>query len=113
MHELSLIEGILGIATELAEAHHAASVESIELEIGTLANVEEQAFDFAWKSATPSTVLATAERIIHHVPATAQCMICNQEFEITQYFDECPCCGSFRKEIMNGTGVKVKRITLI
>lgn len=112
MHELSLIEGILGIANELAETHHAASIESIELEIGTLANVEGEAFDFAWKAATPATVLANAERIIHHIPATARCMICNQEFEIAQYFDECPNCGSFRKEILNGTGVKVKRITL-
>lgn len=112
MHELSLIEGILGIANELAETHHAASIESIELEIGTLANVEGEAFDFAWKAATPATVLANAERIIHHIPATARCLICNQEFEIAQYFDECPNCGSFRKEILNGTGVKVKRITL-
>lgn len=112
MHELSLIEGILGIANELAETHHAASIESIELEIGTLANVDGEAFDFAWKAATPATVLANAERIIHHIPATARCLICNQEFEIAQYFDECPNCGSFRKEILNGTGVKVKRITL-
>ncbi|MBS1659242.1 MAG: hydrogenase maturation nickel metallochaperone HypA [Bacteroidetes bacterium] len=109
---MSLIEGILGIANELAETHHAASIESIELEIGTLANVEGEAFDFAWKAATPATVLANAERIIHHIPATARCLICNQEFEIAQYFDECPNCGSFRKEILNGTGVKVKRITL-
>lgn len=112
MHELSLIEGILGIANELAETHHAASIESIELEIGTLANVEAEAFEFAWKAATPATVLANAERIIHHIPATARCMICNKEFEIVQYFDECPNCGSFRKEILNGTGLKVKRIIL-
>ncbi|MBX7142455.1 MAG: hydrogenase maturation nickel metallochaperone HypA [Chitinophagales bacterium] len=109
---MSLIEGILGIANELAETHHAASIESIELEIGTLANVEDEAFDFAWKAATPTTVLAHAERIIDHIPATARCLICNQEFEINQYFDECPNCGSFRKEILNGTGVKVKRIIL-
>jgi hydrogenase nickel incorporation protein HypA/HybF len=112
MHELSLIEGILGIANELTQTHRAASVERIELEIGTLANVEDEAFDFAWKASTPDTVLANAERIIHYKPATARCLICNQEFEITQYIDQCPGCGSFRKEVLNGTGVKVKRITL-
>lgn len=112
MHELSLVEGILEIAREQATAHHAQSVDCIELDMGALDAVDPDAFDFAWKAATPATVLAQAQCIIHRIPGRARCMICDHEFEVEQYFDECPKCGSFRKEITGGAGLKVKRITL-
>ena len=39
MHELSIVLGIVDIANEEARRHHAQKIDSIELEIGTMAGV--------------------------------------------------------------------------
>jgi len=112
MHELSIVENIISIANETTQSHHGKTVDSIELDIGQLAGIEMGAFDFAWDIATQNTVLENAERKINRMSGRAQCLLCNTEFNIKQYLDFCPNCGSYQKEILSGNDLKVKRITL-
>lgn len=112
MHELSVVENIISIAREMVQTHHATNVDSIELEIGELAGIDMSALEFAWDVSVHDTVLGHAERKISHMNGRALCHECNNEFLIGQYFDPCPYCGSFRKEILGGNEMKVKRITL-
>jgi len=112
MHELSVVESIIDIAAEMVQTHHATSVDSIELEVGELAGIDVSALEFAWDVSIQDTVLEHAERKIDHKNGRARCLVCNQEFDIVQYFDKCPNCGSFKKDILGGNELKVKRITL-
>ena len=112
MHELSLVLNILEIADKQAQSHDTDRFESIELEIGTMAGVEMDAFLFAWEAAIKDTVLEDAERIIHHIQAKALCSSCGSRFEIAELYGACPTCGDFQKEILQGKELKIKSLTI-
>ncbi len=112
MHELSIVESIIQIAEENTEPKESSVIERIELEIGSLAGIEMSAFEFAWKSAVPDTVLEGAEKVIHHVFAKAKCSECNFEFEVEAVYDPCPDCGNYFTEIIEGKDLKVLSLTL-
>jgi hydrogenase nickel incorporation protein HypA/HybF len=77
MHELSIVLSIVNsVQTEVAK-QEAKEVRRIELDIGNMAGIEWDSFDFAWEPATKNTVLEKAERVINHIPAMATCVACN------------------------------------
>ena len=47
MHELSIVMGIVDLATKQALANGAILIEEIELEIGCLSGIEMDSFEFA------------------------------------------------------------------
>jgi hydrogenase nickel incorporation protein HypA/HybF len=112
MHELSIVMSIVETAEEKVKENHAQSVESIDLVIGDLAGVENEALDFAWDSAVKNTVLQTAKRNIIHVPAKAKCLECDCEFEVKEIYDECPLCGEHLLQIIQGKELQTKSMVL-
>lgn len=112
MHELSIVLSIVEAAEEQARKHGASSVESISLEIGTLAGIEPDALAFAWEAGLPGTILANAERRIHYIQARARCLDCNHEFEIEQLYQACPRCGNYFTELLQGQELKIRSLTL-
>ena len=112
MHELSIVMGILDIAENTVRSNNATTVERIDLQIGRLAGVDWPALDFAWKSATPGTILGSAECHIDKPPGRAKCLECNTEFEVENYFDPCPTCGQFLTEIVSGKELRVISLSI-
>jgi hydrogenase nickel incorporation protein HypA/HybF len=112
VHELSLVLSIVDIANEQLKLNNAREIESIDLEIGSLAGVEMDALLFAWDAAVPGTVLEKSERIIHRLPALARCMDCGKEYEIAQLFEVCPGCGQYRSELLQGKELRVKSLVV-
>ena len=112
MHELSILMSIVETAEEKVKENHAQSVESIDLVIGDLAGVENEALEFAWDSAVKNTVLQSAKRNIIHVPAKAKCLECDCEFEIKELYDECPLCGEHLLQIVQGKELQIKSMVL-
>jgi hydrogenase nickel incorporation protein HypA/HybF len=112
MHELSIVMSIVETAEEKVKENHAQSVESIDLVIGDLAGVENEALDFAWDSAVKNTVLQTAKRNIIHVTARAKCLECDCEFEVKEIYDECPLCGEHLLQIIQGKELQIKSMVL-
>jgi hydrogenase nickel incorporation protein HypA/HybF len=112
MHELSIVLSIVDIAAEQVRKAQARTVDSIELEIGTLAGIEWDALDFAWQAGVPHTVLANAERIVHRIPARARCSNCQAEFELTEWFAPCPHCGETLSTLLQGREMRVKSLVV-
>lgn len=112
MHELSIVMSIVETAEEKVKENHAQSVESIDLVIGDLAGVENEALDFAWESAVKNTVLHSAKRNVIYVPARAKCLECDCEFEIKELYDECPLCGEHLLQIVQGKELQIKSMVL-
>lgn len=112
MHELSIVMSIVDIAEAQVKKNHARQVDAIELEIGELAGVEPDAFDFAWPSAVKGTVLDHAQKEIRHVPGRALCHECDGEFVLHEAFASCPACGSFVYNILQGKELRVKSLVL-
>lgn len=113
MHELSIVMNIVDAARRQVVQHHADHVERIELEVGTLAGIEFLAFEFAWKAAVPDTVLARAERVVHHISARARCADCALEYELAQLYEPCPYCGGCFSDLLRGKELKIRKMVLV
>lgn len=112
MHELSIVMSFVETAEEKVKESRAHSVESIDLLIGDLAGVNNEALDFAWDSAVKNTVLERATKNIIHIPAKAKCLECDCEFDIKELYDECPLCGEHLLQIIQGKELQIKSMTL-
>ena len=112
MHELSIVMSILDIANETVSKHQATGVEAIELDIGAIAGIEPDALDFAWQAAIPGTVLADAERAIHHIPGQGKCLECEITFNMPSLYTHCPVCGGYFTDVVAGKELKIRSLTL-
>ncbi len=112
MHEMSIALGIVRIAEEEVTKRNAEFVSEIELEIGELSGIELDSLDFVWPVAVKETVLSHAKLEIDFRPGKAKCIDCDTKFEIHRLSDECPSCGSYFKDIIQGKEMRVKTLTL-
>ncbi len=112
MHELSLVMGIIELASLEAAERDAVKVEEIVLDIGELSGVEMSSFEFAWDQAVKNTILDGTERIINRIPGIGRCLDCETEFSMQQYYDPCPNCGEHLIQVISGKEMKVKTLTL-
>lgn len=109
MHELSLAEEIVAIVERHAGG---ASVRTIVLEIGTLAQVELDALRFALASVQKGTIAEGARVELHEIEARARCRACGAEQAIETLYDPCGACGGFERELLAGKEFRVARIVL-
>ncbi len=113
MHELSIIHSIIEtVEATVAEQDAPVEVERVLLQVGDLAGVEIENLEFLWPAAVQDTVLQQAICVIERVKAHAVCLDCNTEFSLKNYFDACPACGSFWKDVTAGEELKIKSIEL-
>jgi hydrogenase nickel incorporation protein HypA/HybF len=112
MHELSIALGIVRIAEKETKNAKANRVDTIELEIGTLAGIEFDSLDFVWPSAVKGTVLENAIKKIKIIEAKGKCIDCDTFFNIKNIYDSCPNCNSFLKGIIQGKELKVKALVV-
>jgi hydrogenase nickel incorporation protein HypA/HybF len=110
MHELSIAYSIIDIAESEARKANAKSIKSIELEIGKLAGIEYESLEFALQAAIQSTMLEHATIEVDKPDGRAKCNACNQEFIITQLFEQCPVCQGYNLNIIRGKELRVKSL---
>lgn len=110
MHEFSIAMNIVEIIKEAALDAQANIIAKIELEIGTLAGVEEEALNTALNICLKDTVAENAEIIIDNIKGFAKCKECSENFATDDLFTICPECNSFNIEIVRGKELKVKAI---
>mgnify|MGYP001820944550 CR=1 FL=1 len=110
MHEMSIALSIVKIAEDEARKARVHGFSAIDIEIGTLAGIEFDALDFVWEAAVQETVLEKAEKRIIKIPAKALCADCNTEYSLSFIYDNCPSCGSYLKNILQGKELRVKSL---
>ena len=110
MHELSVAMGVVDVAEKAARDANARVIEKIELEIGELAGIEKEAFEYAWPVAVHGTLLQESERLIRSTPGQAICLDCGKKYTLHQIYDFCPHCDSYNKDIIKGKELKVLSI---
>jgi hydrogenase nickel incorporation protein HypA/HybF len=112
MHELSIAMNIVEIAEKCAEKANAGKINEIEIEVGTLSGVVVEALEFALEVAVRNTTCECAQRIIRHIPARGRCLACSREFDIDSFIAQCPECGQFNVDLLQGQELRVKSITV-
>jgi hydrogenase nickel incorporation protein HypA/HybF len=110
MHELSIALSIVELAEEEARKANASLISKIEVEIGIMAGIENEALLFCWDSAIQGTMAGQAELVIHSIHGEAQCLECGKDFPIETFFAECPFCKSFRYNITKGKELRVSSL---
>jgi len=112
MHELSIVMGIVDIASAQARREGVTAIEEIELEIGCLTTIEMAAFEAAWKSVVKGTVLERSIKNIRRTPGYATCLECGEPFPLKNLYDACPQCSSHFLNISQGKELRVLSLVI-
>jgi hydrogenase nickel incorporation protein HypA/HybF len=112
MHELSIAENIIEIASEQAKKNNLSVVNEIEIEVGKLSGVEIEALKFVMEIATKKTILENSRTIYTLIPGLARCLICSKEFVTESLFTQCPECKQFKFQIIQGEELRVKSLNV-
>ena len=111
MHELAVIEGIIGTMTEVAAANHLSRISRLDLVIGKMHQLVPDMLEFSFKTATQGTLAERCELVIDWRPVVVSCRDCGNHSGIIDHIFICPHCGSFRLDTESGKELYIKSIT--
>lgn len=101
MHELSVTENVLALATKFAEENHAKKVTDVHLVIGRLSSIIDDSVQFYWDFISEDTLCEGATLHFKRIPAFLRCLDCNNEYKIEE-LTPCPECGGYQTRIISG-----------
>jgi hydrogenase nickel incorporation protein HypA/HybF len=109
MHELSICEGILEVATAALGGgpRPGVRVTAVTTRIGRLSAVLPDTLRHYFAILTAGTVLDGAVLIVDEVPIRGRCMDCGARFEIETLSFTCPLCGGGLVELISGRELEV------
>lgn len=111
MHELGIVDGILKVARESAQAAGATKVLGVTLRIGEMCEIVPEAMDFAWETLRDEDPMtAGAELHVEHVGSRSVCAQCGYEFDHDRYHCKCPKCGSGQTLTIRGREMDIVSI---
>ncbi len=102
MHELSVTENILNIATSHAQKADAIKVTDIHIVIGRLSSIVDDSIQFYWDMISENTICFGAQLHFERRPAEILCLNCNQKFSINTELTPCPNCNSMSLTVLSG-----------
>jgi hydrogenase nickel incorporation protein HypA/HybF len=110
MHELSIVESLLDLVLEHAEKAEAEKVVAVNLVVGELSGVVDEAVEFYWDFLTKETIAKDARIIFRHVPASLKCRKCGEVFLSSEHGYVCPKCGEQQVDIIAGRELFVESL---
>lgn len=93
MHEVSIMQGALSMAEDMARKGGAERITRLRLKIGSLSGVVRESLDFAFESLTPGSLAAGASLEVDWVEAMCRCDECDRNFSFSENGYMCPGCG--------------------
>ncbi len=109
MHELSIAESVVSIASRHAAGRRVATVD---LKVGHLRQVVPTALEFAFELVAQGTEVEGAELRMEVVPAAGACRACGAETELADFPLRCGRCGGFDVEVTAGQELLVDSLEL-
>ncbi len=107
MHELSIAQSIVDLASDEAAKAEAQRVVSIRLRLGLLSGVVRESLEFCFPIACEGTCCQGAELVIEMEPAKLHCPKCEDAFDVDCFVLACPNCGFFPATLLEGGELKV------
>jgi hydrogenase nickel incorporation protein HypA/HybF len=113
VHELGIAEGILSSAIDAAEGAGGSTINVVEVTIGELTEVMEDALHFAWDAIIPETIAAAAVLNVTMVGAASRCADCDHEWEHGRFDGaQCPACGGYLITLVRGRELRITSIDI-
>ncbi len=109
MHELSIAESVVRIASAHASGRR---VRRVELRVGHLRQVVPSALEFSFELVSEGTPVEGAELAIEEVPASGRCRGCGAEDEQEGFPLRCARCGGLDVEVTGGEELLVDSLEL-
>ncbi|MBQ6359824.1 MAG: hydrogenase maturation nickel metallochaperone HypA [Lachnospiraceae bacterium] len=110
MHELAIVEGILGAVIPEAEKHQVKKILHINMRIGELSGVVESCMQEYFTIASKGTIAEGSKLILKPSPIRITCPDCGYDGTIQKGQYACPDCGSFRFKIISGREYYIESI---
>jgi hydrogenase nickel incorporation protein HypA/HybF len=102
MHEFSIMESALNLASEKARQAGATRVHTLKLRVGSLSGTVSEALHMAFEALSLGTVFEGAVLDIDEVPARFYCAHCGNEFTAERLYAECPICQQASSDLRSG-----------
>jgi len=112
MHEMSLALNIMDIVAAKAKDERAEKINTIEIDVGSLAGVQCDSLQFCMEAACKGTLAEQAEILIHELAALGHCEDCGHEFQPDFFFTRCSNCNGYRVKITQGKELKIRSINI-
>ena len=114
MHELTLLYGVAETVGRVVEENELERVDAIVLEVGEATTVvPEFLLDGYSVISDDFDFLRGSELIVETVTAIGRCRDCGTEFPIVENKGLCPECGSFDKDVIQGTDFVIKEVRVL
>lgn len=103
MHELSIVNALVGMVEEKARAAGATRVTRVQIRVGALSGVVAEALRFSYDFGTTGTLLEGSTLAIEEVPVAIACLACGRDVVLPgiQHFC-CPDCGTPSARVTQG-----------
>jgi hydrogenase nickel incorporation protein HypA/HybF len=103
MHELSIAQSLIELASEAAIKEGATRVTRLVTRIGKLAGVVEEALQFSFTLAAEGTACEDAVLTVEVVDISVMCPECREPRALSEtYHFVCPVCGAPTPEVLTG-----------
>lgn len=102
MHEYSIVQNLIDLCEQNAEANNATKVCKVVVGIGEMSSVEPQLLKTAFDTFKFETVAADAILEIQRISLKAECFECKADFVPTVSNFLCPKCGSADTKLVSG-----------
>ena len=109
MHELSIAESVVQIASRHANGRR---VTKVQMKVGHLRQVVPSALAFSFELVAEGTPVEGAELEMEEVPATGTCRECRVESQLGNFPLQCRACGGFDLEVLRGEELLVESLEL-
>jgi hydrogenase nickel incorporation protein HypA/HybF len=107
---MSIAESVLQIIEDAARTEGCSRVKAVWLEIGQLAGVEKESLRFCFDAVTRNSIAENARLEIIEIAGQGHCLECACTVAVTDRYEPCPNCGSFRIEVTGGEEMRVKEL---
>jgi hydrogenase nickel incorporation protein HypA/HybF len=109
VHELSIAESVVQVASRHAEGRR---VTKVYLKVGHLRQVVPSALAFSFELVAHGTPAEGAELEMQQVPATGVCKDCGEENRLAAFPLQCCSCRNHDLEIIEGEELLVESLEL-
>jgi hydrogenase nickel incorporation protein HypA/HybF len=110
MHELSVTQSVLEIATRHAQKAGASRITGLNLVIGQLSSIVDDSVQFYWDIIAQGTLAEGAILNFLRRPIELNCLDCNEKYHPVGEDFACPVCGSIRIKVLSGDEFFVESI---
>jgi len=112
MHEMSIAINLVDLAIRTAKQNDAKKINSMTLELGSLAGVVREALQFCFESACKGTMADGAMLEIITIQGDGTCENCGRQFKCDQIAIPCPRCSEYVFNIKGGRELKLKSVNV-